>query len=92
MQSNIIITADGIAHDRLRSIIERESSWIPKGSVNPTSSLTPSPYVGGDVKVRTDLDISHIALAFPVPSGEAGKQLFLCLKLIFNTKVLILFI
>ena len=77
VKSNIIVTANGISNDRLKEIIDAKGHLIKDGPTTPAVALAPSPYVGGDVKVRvTALGTSHIAIAFPVPSGDAGKTAY----------------
>ena len=76
VKSNIIVTANGISNDRLKEIIDAKGHLIPDGPTTPAVALAPSPYVGGDIKVRVPLSgTSHVALAFPVPSGDAGITL-----------------
>ena len=45
---------------------------LPAASIS-SLPLPQSPYVGGDMKVRADVGASHLALAFPVPKGQAAE-------------------
>lgn len=67
---NLVVSATGISHDKLKQYVECYFSSLPKGE-----SKTPAaPYVGGDIKVRADLDgETYLGLAFPTPAGEASK-------------------
>lgn len=77
VRSNVVIAGSGLSHSVLTGLVEKYGASIPGG--NPASPAT-SQYVGGDVKVRTDSNgVSNIALAFPVPSGDAAKP-FVVLK------------
>jgi len=92
VKSNIIVTANGISNDRLKEIIDAKGHLIPDGPTTPAVALAPSPYVGGDIKVRVPLSgTSHIALAFPVPSGDASKP-YLVLKALLEAKIVELLI
>lgn len=70
VSGNVIVAANGVPHDSLKEIVDAAAGCIPAG----TASALRSGFVGGEVKVRTDLDgVTHLGLAFPVPAGEAGK-------------------
>eukprot|EP01038_Epipyxis_sp_PR26KG_P004996 gene4996-6981_t len=68
-RKNLVITANGISSDQLQPIVNNLSGVIIEGSpvVSPAS-----PYVGGEVKIRTDLNgKTYTSLAFPVPTGTS---------------------
>jgi hypothetical protein len=45
-----------------------------------------SPYIGGDAKIRSDLNgVTYLALAFPVPVGDAAKP-YEILQSVINTQ------
>ena len=67
-----VAASGGISHDSLKQMVECYLNGVPTGV---TSSVPASPYQGGDLKVRADLDgQTYIGLAFPVPGGEAGES------------------
>lgn len=74
VRQNVVIAADGIDAFELVQLVEsaEEEFVLPSGTANAV--VTPK-YVGGELKVRTFTadGVSHAALAFPRPSGEAGK-------------------
>jgi len=87
LTSNLVVSASGIAHDTLKSLVECHLSALPSApssSSASSSALPASPYIGGDIKVRVDLDgVSHVGVAFPVPAGAAAlpyKVLFATLE------------
>lgn len=86
VRSNVVVAASGgISHSALTSLVEKYSAAIPAASgAAPTSTASSSSeYLGGDVKVRTDSDgISNIAIAFPVPAGDAAKPYIILKALI----------
>jgi len=66
----VVTTTGGLSHDALKQLAEVHLHGLP--SSKPMTAAA-SPYVGGDMRVRTDLDgESHLALAFPVPAGDAA--------------------
>lgn len=70
---NVTVAANGVSYDRLKGIVAAHSGAISK---NAPAAVAASPYTGGEVRVRRDLDgLTKIGLAFPVPAGEAGKLL-----------------
>lgn len=71
VRGNVVVVGNGIAQEQLEAALNKSVSVLPEG---PAAALPGSAYVGGDVKVRTDLDgASYFGLAFPVPAGDAGK-------------------
>lgn len=71
VSENIVITANGLSTAALESMIAA-SADVPTASSPPSSVACP--YVGGDYKVRKDLNgNSYLGLAFPTPTGEAAK-------------------
>lgn len=71
VSGNLVVTANGISQDKLKSILLLHGDLLPNG---PASPVVPSPYTGGQVRQRVDLDgQTHLGVAFPVPSGEAGR-------------------
>lgn len=82
VSSNLVVTANGISQDKLKSLMTLHGDLLPSG---PTTPLPSSPYIGGDVRVRVDLDGStNLGLAFPVPVGEAGKPYWIISELLSN--------
>jgi predicted Zn-dependent peptidase len=66
---NVVVSASGIPHEALVQAIECYLHALPAGKPATPSS----PYVGGDIKVKADLDgETHVALAFPFPAGNEG--------------------
>ena len=71
VRGNVVVAANGISQDRLNGALNKSSSVIPAGKASAPAS---SAFVGGEVKVRTDLDgSSRLGLAFAVPAGDAGE-------------------
>lgn len=71
VRGNVVVVGNGIGQEQLEAAINKSVTALPDG---PAVALPASTYVGGDVKVRTDLDgASLFGLAFPVPSGDASK-------------------
>lgn len=72
VRGNVVVVGNGIGQEQLEAAINKSVAALPEG---PAVALPASAYVGGDVKVRTDLDgASLFGLAFPVPTGDAGKS------------------
>ena len=66
-----VAASGGVSHDSLKQMVECYLHAVPAGAA---SSIPASPYQGGDLKVRADLDgQTCLGLALPVPAGEAGK-------------------
>lgn len=75
---NTIITGTGISHENLKALVDANFSGL-KG---PASPVNPSPFEGGEAKVRADLGgATHIGLAFPVSSADAPAFAVLAQKL-----------
>ncbi len=71
VRGNVVVVGNGIGQEQLEAAINKSVAALPEG---PAVALPASAYVGGDVKVRTDLDgASLFGLAFPVPAGDASK-------------------
>lgn len=76
VQENVVVAGSGISQDRLKALLALHVARIPSaaGKVQQAPELK---YVGGDLKVRADLDgASQLALAFPISSGVNGKDIF----------------
>ncbi len=60
---NVVISASGIPHERLKDISEAMLAEFQTGD----STKITSPYIGGEVRIRKDInDLSYLGLAFPV--------------------------
>jgi len=70
---NIVICGSGVSHSDLAASVDKHFRFHT-GSKNalPAAALAPSPYVGGEVKIRSASDKSWAGLAFPVPAGAAA--------------------
>jgi len=80
---NLVVSATGIAHDKLKQYVECYFNSLPKGQ----GKAPAAPYVGGDIKVRADLNgETYLGLAFPTPAGEASKPYSVLYSLI-STKI-----
>ena len=72
VRNNLVVAANGLSQDRLEALLTKGGARIHEGAAHAAAA---SPYVGGEVKVRTDLNgLTHVALGFPVPAGEAGTS------------------
>lgn len=69
VSGNLVVTSSGISHDALKSVIECHFNTIP----NKTSALPSSPYLGGDIRVKTSSGVTYTALAFETPVGTNAK-------------------
>lgn len=66
---NIVVTASGVSHENFKSAVNGAFTSL-SGTATAVDS---SPYIGGDIKVRTDLNgMSHAGIAFPVPGGAGA--------------------
>lgn len=64
------IAASGVEHKSVQAWAEKAFQSLPAGTLKAPSSA----YVGGDAKLRADTDgAAYVALAFPVPAGDAGE-------------------
>ena len=80
VSGNLVVTSNGISQDKLKGLLALHGDLLPIG---PPTPLPPSPYVGGDVRVRKDLDGStNLGIAFPVPPGDGGKPFLLLAELL----------
>jgi predicted Zn-dependent peptidase len=69
-----IVTNGGASADAVKSILEAHLAHFPTKGSNKGVVLPAATFVGGDVKVRADLDgKTHLALAFPTPAGDVGR-------------------
>lgn len=77
--SNLVVSATGISQDALKTAVDTHFKF-GAGSKNalPATPLPPSPFIGGDVKIRTGSDKSYAGIAFPVPAG-AGANAYILL-------------
>ena len=69
VSQNVVVTGSGVGHDALKQLVEVFFHDFPQGA--PTKAA--SPYLGGDVRVRRDLDgVSYLGLAFPSTSSSGA--------------------
>ena len=71
--SNLVVTASGIPATNLRVLLEAYLHELPKGS----GSIVPtSPYTGGDVRVKADLEgKTVIGIGFPIAANDSSALL-----------------
>lgn len=82
VQSNVVVAGNGIAQDRLDAAINK---WAPSIAVGAAHMQPATAFVGGEVKVRTDMDgASRFGLAFHVPAGDAGESCLNFKNCLFN--------
>jgi len=68
---NLVVSASGLSHDHLKALVERNASKLATGS---KTAFAPSPFNGGEVRVRKDLHgETFVAVGFPVPAGAAAN-------------------
>ena len=66
-----VAASGGVSHESLKQMVECYLHSVPAGSA---VTVPASPYQGGDMKVRADMDgMTYLGLAFPVPAGDAAK-------------------
>jgi hypothetical protein len=82
VRSNLVVAGSGISQAALEALVEKSAGQIPEGAA-PVSAA--SAFVGGNVKVRTS-GPSQLAIAFPVPAGDAGKP-YMVLKALLAAKL-----
>lgn len=58
---NLVISANGLDHSSLTSLVETYFNDVPTGKVGANASS----YLGGDVRLKTNGPNFHLALAFP---------------------------
>lgn len=86
VSNNLVVTANGISNDKLKVLLSLHGDLLINSS--STTTTASSPYVGGHVRVRVDLDgnnnnnNTNLGVAFPVPSGDAGKPYLLLSELL----------
>ena len=69
---NLIVSASGVPHDTLKSLVDCYFYGMPEGKPTTTAAT----YSGGDMKVRTDLaGETYMAVGFPAPAGAASTLL-----------------
>jgi predicted Zn-dependent peptidase len=69
-----VVTHGGITGEAVKKIVGVHLSQFPTKGGNKGVTLPAASFVGGEVKIRADLDgKTHLAIAFPSPAGEAGK-------------------
>jgi len=70
---NLHVCGSGVSHSALAEAVDKHFHFHT-GSKNAIAAapLAASPYVGGDVKVRTSSDKAWAGIAFPVPAGAAA--------------------
>jgi predicted Zn-dependent peptidase len=72
VSSNLVVTGSGISAANLKVLLETYLHELPKGS----KTVVVSPYLGGDVRLKADLEGStYIGLAFPTPAGATGSTI-----------------
>eukprot|EP01039_Chlorochromonas_danica_P001985 gene1985-2165_t len=73
VQENVVVAGSGISQDRLKALLALHVARIP-GAAGKVQQAPEFNYVGGDLKVRADLDgASQLALSFPISSGVNGN-------------------
>ncbi len=73
VSNNVVISATGISFEEMKRYVDCHFFNMTSGA----QAAAGGAYVGGDMKVRVDLDgDSYLAVGFPVPSGAAGEYLF----------------
>jgi len=72
IRENLTIVSNGaVTADTIKKIVEGQS-FPSKG--NKGIELPANTFVGGEVKIRADLDgNTNLAVAFPIPAGSAGN-------------------
>jgi len=75
---NLVVTGSGVGSERLAALLEGYGGGL---AVGPRLPPAPSPYQGGEVRVRGGGDL-HMALALPTPAGAAGQPLWVLLELL----------
>ena len=75
---NVVISGTGVSHDRLKQLVQVSFADLKKGKAVKAAS----PWVGGDVRIRKDLDgVSHVGIGFPIK--ESNGLLLLLLLYIY---------
>lgn len=82
-----IVTNGGITSETVKKWVELYGSHLPTKGGKKGISLPATAFVGGDVRVRGDMEgPTHLALAFPTPAGDAAKA-FAVLSGVVNARV-----
>lgn len=69
-----VVTNGGITADAVKKILDVQLAHFPTKGGNKGLTLPSATFVGGEAKIRADLDgKTHLAVAFPTPAGDAGK-------------------
>jgi len=69
-----VAASGGVSHDALKQMVECYLHSAPAGAASPVPA---SPYQGGELKVRKDLDgQTYLGLAFPVPAGADAAKVY----------------
>jgi len=64
---NVVISGTGVSHDRLKQLVQVSFADLKKGKAGKAAS----PWVGGDVRIRKDLDgVSHVGIGFPIKESN----------------------
>lgn len=94
ISGNVTVTASGgVSHEQLKELVDcylhtLKDAGAAVGTAQPSRlpALPESPYIGGDAKIRSDLNgVTYLALAFPVPVGDAAKP-YEMLKSVITTQ------
>lgn len=81
--NNLTVLANGLALNSLESSVK---GFLSSSEAVPVTNI-PSGYVGGTARMRADLGgDTHLAIAFPAPSGAAGKA-YTILKEVLDSRL-----
>jgi predicted Zn-dependent peptidase len=84
VRENMVVVASGISQTQLASALANAATVLPGGAA---PAARPASFVGGEVRVRAEVDGgAHVAVAFPVPAGDAGKP-YRVLKSLIGAKL-----
>lgn len=71
VKENLVVAVDGVSSEEFKKILTAYAGQVPSGSAQAVGKAD---FVGGEVKVRnSSVGTSHVALAFGIPAGPAGK-------------------
>mmetsp|Transcript_5307 Transcript_5307/g.5807 ORF Transcript_5307/g.5807 Transcript_5307/m.5807 type:complete len:438 (+) Transcript_5307:66-1379(+) len=71
VKENLVVAVDGVSSEEFKKILTAYAGQVPSGSAQAVGEAN---FVGGEVKVRnSSVGTSHVALAFGIPAGPAGK-------------------
>lgn len=66
---NVVISGSGVDHDHLKQLVKVSFADLKKGKAVKASSS----WVGGDVRIRKDLDgVSHVGIGFPIKESNGS--------------------